>query len=40
MFTTNQFLRAGLDTPVSFRFVHAGMLTLLVPMGAVSDTAD
>lgn len=40
MFTTNQVLRAGLDTPVSFRFVHAGTLTLLVPMGAVSDTAD
>lgn len=40
VFTTNQILRAGLDTPITFQFQHAGRLTLLVPMGAVSDTTD
>jgi periplasmic copper chaperone A len=35
--TTNQVLRAGLDTPVTFQFQHAGKLTLLVPMGAIPD---
>jgi copper(I)-binding protein len=40
VFTTNQVLRAGLDTPITFQFQHAGKLTLLVPMGAASDTTD
>jgi copper(I)-binding protein len=37
--TTNQVLQAGLDTPITFQFQHAGNLTLPVPMGAVSDSA-
>ncbi|AEA25654.1 protein of unknown function (DUF461) [Pseudonocardia dioxanivorans CB1190] len=31
---TNTVLRAGLDTPVTFRFRQAGEVTLLVPMAA------
>ena len=38
--TTNQVLRAGLDTPVTFQFRNAGKVTLPVPMGTLSDTAS
>lgn len=34
---TNQALHAGLDTPLTFQFRHAGKVTLTVPLGAHSD---
>jgi hypothetical protein len=36
--TTNQVLRVGLDTPVTFQLQQAGKVTLPVPMGAVWDS--
>ena len=38
--TTNQALHAGLDTPVTFQFRHAGKVTLPVPLGALSDSGS
>jgi hypothetical protein len=38
--TTNQVLRAGLDTPITFEFHHAGKVTLPVPLAAPSDTVS
>jgi len=38
LLTTNQVLHAGLNTPITFQFQHAGSLTLPVPMAAPSDS--
>lgn len=37
---TNQPLRAGLNTPITFQFRNAGTVTLGVPMGTSSDVAS
>jgi hypothetical protein len=36
MLTLNRVLRAGLNIPLTFRFQHAGTVTLWVPTGARS----
>jgi len=38
LLTTNQVLHAGLNTPITFQFQHAGRLTLPVPMATPSDS--
>jgi copper(I)-binding protein len=38
--TTTQPLHAGLNTPITFQFRHAGKVTLPVPMGSPPNSAD
>ncbi|HEY3895335.1 MAG TPA: copper chaperone PCu(A)C [Pseudonocardiaceae bacterium] len=40
LLTTNQPVRAGLNTPITFEFRNAGKLTLPVPMATPSDSAS
>ncbi|MGH3671688.1 MAG: copper chaperone PCu(A)C [Pseudonocardiaceae bacterium] len=40
LLTTNQPVRAGLNTPITFEFRNAGKLTLPVPMATPPDSAS